>query len=125
MEKRPIIVSTGGLDQIISRDTLTSEISCIRNRSPKFNPPRSKPASVAHKGLESIYFNTVYTDGSWARSNTVASLLLGNGRVKTAGSLVLHTLQGMVNVKVVMDIDVCSAYEAELVSLLLFFFFQK
>ena len=46
MEKRPIIVSTGGLDQIISRDTLTSEISCIRNRSPKFNLPRSKPASV-------------------------------------------------------------------------------
>ena len=49
----------------------------------------------------------------------MASLLLGNGKVKTAGALVLHTLRGMVNVKVIMDIDVCSAYEAELVSLLI------
>ena len=103
----------------LSKETFTSNISGIRNRSPKFNQPRVKPPSTAHRGLESIHFNAVYTDGSWARTDTVASLILGNGTVKTAGALVLHTPLSMVNVKMVMDIDVHSAYEAERVSLLI------
>ena len=119
MEKRSIVVSDDNRDQIVTRDTLTSKISGIRNRSPKFNPPRVKPPSTSHKELENIHFDAVYTDGSWSRTDTVSSLLLGCGAIKTAGALVLHTPRGMINVKVVMDIDVHSAYEAELISLLI------
>ena len=121
IELRSLIIPGPDHDDIVTRDTLTAKISQIRNRNPippKGNQKRD-PRPTTLTALEDIYFHTAYTDGSWARTDTIASLLLGNGEIKTAGAIILHTLQGMINIKITMDIDVSSAYEAEVVSLLI------
>jgi hypothetical protein len=115
-----VLVKDGDNLKIERRDTLHSSIRCIRNRSPipppSISPPTPPPLIPE---LSSTYFHTAYTDGSWSKSNTIESLLLGNGTVKTAGAIVLHTNRGMLTIKVVMDIEVGGAFEAELVSLLI------
>ena len=54
------------------------------------------------------------------RSNTpFSSFLLNSGEVSTAGAFVLQTNRGMVTIKVVMDLDTTSAFEPEVLSLLI------
>ena len=51
--------------------------------------------------------------------HTLSSLLLNRGEVETAGSIVLHTNRGLYPVRVDMDVETNSAYDAEVVSLLI------
>jgi hypothetical protein len=69
--------------------------------------------------FEGLFFRSMYTDGSWARSHSLHSLLLNQGVVKTGGASVIHTNRGLLTVKISMDVDVKSAFDAEVVSLLI------
>jgi hypothetical protein len=68
--------------------------------------------------LSGLYFHSIYTDGSWQVKHTLSSLLLNRGVVETAGAIVLHTNRGLFPVKIEMDVETNSAYDAEVVALL-------
>jgi hypothetical protein len=44
---------------------------------------------------------------------------LNQGEIKAGGAIVLHTNRGLLTVKVTMDVDIRSAFDAEVISLLI------
>ena len=69
--------------------------------------------------LEDLHIKAMYTDGSWSIKNTLSTLLLGNGAVDTAGAIAVLTSRGTILIKIKMDIACGSAYETEVMSLLI------
>ena len=69
--------------------------------------------------FDDFYIHSIYTDGSWAVKHTISSFLLNTGEVSTAGAIILHTNRGLITVKVNMDLDSTSAFEPEVLSLLI------
>ncbi len=65
-----------------------------------------------------LFFHSIYMDGSWRVKHTLSSLLLNIGEVETAGAIVLHTNRGLFPIKVEMDLETNSAYDAKVISLL-------
>jgi hypothetical protein len=91
----------------------------VRNRSPLIYRPDEGCDCDDLSFLKDLFISAIYTDGSWSRSNTLSSLLLGNGTVSTAGGIVVHTNRGMILIRVEMDIDCGGAFESEVLSLLI------
>ena len=75
-------------------------------------PPPANRSPNDLSFLDGYHFKALYTDGSWTNDNTLSSLLLGNGKVKTAGAIAVHTTRGMILIKIDMDIEADSAYDA-------------
>ena len=71
------------------------------------------------QSLKDLNILGIYTDGSWTKQDTIATLLLGNGKINTAGALAILTNRGMILVRITMDISSGSAYDAEVLSLLI------
>ena len=63
-------------------------------------------------------FNKIYTDGSWKKENTVASLLLDNGKVKAGGGLVITDGNWFSPIMVEMDVETGSAFDVETISMM-------
>jgi hypothetical protein len=107
--------------QISSKEVLSSTVVATRRSIPTHylpvNDDRSLPSGFDK--IRDFFFHTVYTDGSWAKQHTLSSLLLNTSKIKSAGAIVLHSTRGLFTIKVEMDIPIGSAYDAEVVSLLL------
>jgi hypothetical protein len=69
--------------------------------------------------IRQLHFHSIYTDCFWSKSHTLSSLLLNTGSVHSGGAIVLHTPRGLFTVKVDLDIEIKSAFDAEVISLLL------
>ena len=119
IEKKTVLVEDGVSLRIEERQFLQSKVVRVRNRTPIVLPPPPLPDPCSLSELDSLYIHAIYTDGSWSKTDTLGSLLLSNGKVSTAGAVVVHTGRGMIPIKVIMDIDVGGAFEAEVVSLLI------
>ncbi len=98
--------------------TLTSTVVSINPRVPTRTISSSMDVSPLDL-FKDYYFHSIYTDGSRSIKHTLASFLLDCGEVSTAGAMVIHTNRGMITVKVNMDLDSVSAFEPEVLSLLL------
>ena len=70
-------------------------------------------------------FNKIYTDGSWKKVNTVASLLLDKGKVKAGGGIVLTDGNWFSPIAVEMDMETESAFDPETISLLAAYEFAR
>ena len=104
---------------IVWRELLSSTVSMTRSRRPSL-PCASVLKPLPQSGLiDNLYFHSIYTDGSWSKRHSLSTLLLNEGSVETAGAIVLHTNHGLFTIRVEMDIDVRSAFDAEVVSLLI------
>ena len=113
------ILEDGCSLNIVKREQLVSSIIRVVPRKPLPWIPHSDPTFSELEDLRSLYFHSIYTDGSRAVNHTYSSFLLGTSRVTTAGAIVLHTNRGLFPIKVEMDIESTSAYDPELVSLLI------
>ena len=100
-------------------DTLTSRIVNVRNRFPDVHRPNATAVASGLQYFKDLRILSIYTDGSWSRQDTISSLLLGNGKVNTAGAIAVHTNRGMILVRITMDVLSGSAYDAEVISLLI------
>ena len=87
-------------------------------RTPTITHPQP-PSDPELQLFDDYYIHSIYTDGSWAVKHTLSSFLLNAGEVSTAGAIVLHTNRGLITVKVDMDLDTSSAFEPEVLSLLI------
>ena len=64
-------------------------------------------------------FDEIYTDGSWSESATAREYLAGRSTVRTGGAVVLCKEGRWFPIFVEMDFDIDSAFDAELISLLI------
>jgi hypothetical protein len=106
------------MDKNVEKTILSSKIVEVRNR----RPDRHSHSITTHTvppSLENMFFMEAYTDGSWMVQHSLSSFLLGNSTPMTAGAVVLRTTRGMVTIRVEMDINSKSAFESEVVSLLI------
>ncbi len=78
-------------------------------------PKEVVPLAQEWKGFS---FDTIYTDGSWKISETVRDILSGKKQVRTGGAVILNKGDKYVTIRVDMDVETGSAFEAELISLL-------
>ena len=63
-------------------------------------------------------FTKIYTDGSWKKENTVASLLLNTGKVVAGGGMVLTDGNFFSPIYVEMDVETESAFNVETIMLI-------
>jgi hypothetical protein len=113
------LAEEGSEVEIVSKDRLTSRINRIRSRRPIITETKEAALPPGMEHLKNLYVHSIYTDGSWLTKHSLSSLLLGNSESVTAGAMVLHTNRGLLTVKINLDIDTRSAYDAEVISLLL------
>jgi hypothetical protein len=104
---------------IVKTERLHSKIVGIRNRIPQCVSSTHTPELLELEKIRRLHCHAIYTDGSRSTRNTISSLLLGSGETATNGAIVLHTNRGMVTIKVEMDVETKSAYDPEVVSLLI------
>jgi hypothetical protein len=60
----------------------------------------------------------VYTDGSWKKTNSVGSMMLGGGKIKAGGAVVLAGENWYSPLFIEMDLETEGAYQTEVISLL-------
>jgi hypothetical protein len=60
----------------------------------------------------------VFTDGSWKKTNSVRSIMLGGGNIKAGGAVVLAGENWYSPLFIEMDLDTEGAYQTEVISLL-------
>ena len=68
---------------------------------------------------EGGHFDRIYTDGSYDKSTSLKEMLLGKGEVKAGGAVVLSNGEWFYNIEVEMDVEVESAFDTELISILI------
>jgi hypothetical protein len=99
--------------------TITKKITKILDRSPLIVNP-TKPlyvgSSLEFYGFE---FDTIYTDGSWKHSITVRDHLSGRKKVYAGGAVILGKGKKYCCIHINIDIETESAFEVELISLLI------
>jgi hypothetical protein len=83
--EREIVPSATGL-KIIEKESLSSTIVGVRNRIPATHRPLSILGPDDLSFLDGYQFESIYTDGSWSKENSLSSLLLGNGSIKSCCS---------------------------------------
>ena len=110
-----------------SHDTLGGESCTLRSRvvelrlrtpsdSPRLFPPMSSPGCGIWKGPPPT---AIFTDGSWKEKHTLGSFLLNKGEVTKGGAVVLQIGNKLVPIYVDIDISVKSAYEIEMLCLII------
>jgi len=83
------------------------------------NPTLTVPPYAGREGLfEGFEFDEVYTDGSWKEKVTTRSFLSGEKETTTGGAVVLRKGEKFLLIHIEMDIELESAFEAEMISLL-------
>ena len=75
--------------------------------------------NVSPPSLGLIEYDTIYTDGSWKKSETIREFLNGGGIVRCGGAVVLGRKgTEFTTIFIEVDVDVESAFEVEMISLL-------
>jgi len=105
--------------EIVRLEALSSLIVTTRNRCPSLPLPSSSHLPSGHVDISQLYFHSMYTDGSWTKTYSLPSLLLNSGTVVAGGAIVLHTSRGLLSIKVDIDVEVKSAFDVEVISLLI------
>jgi hypothetical protein len=113
------IAQEGPALNIVELEALSSTVVTTRNRRLALPPPSAPHLPSGMEKIESLYFHSIYTDGSWTKTYSLPSLLLNSGSIVTGGAIVLHTNRGLLSIKVDIDVEVNSAFDAEVISLLI------
>ena len=67
-----------------------------------------------------MVFDTMYTDGSWKKTESLRGLLNGKSKVAAGGAVVLgRNGCELATIFIEIDVEVDSAFEVELISLLI------
>jgi ribonuclease HI len=97
---------------------ITKKITNLMERKPVL----CKPVPPAYTGnnlvFEGFEFDTIYTDGSWKENSTLRGHLAGRNRVTAGGAVVLGKGDKFFCISVDIDFETESAFEIEMVSLL-------
>ncbi len=89
-------------------------------RRPQMNTPLYPTHGCDLPGIDLMEFDSVFTDGSWRRSDTLRSLLKCEGQTHAGVAIVLcKGGKRMVGIRVEIDVEVESAFEVELISLII------
>ena len=77
------------------------------------------PLLILGNGEGCFEFDTIYTDGSWKESSSMKEFLSGKREIVAGGAVVLRKGDKYFPIYVEMVIELDSAFEAELISLLI------
>ena len=92
----------------------------MRSRRPQVNTPLHPNHGCVLSGIDLMEFDSVFTDGSWRKSETLRSLLKGEGQINAGGAIVLcKGGKRMVGIRIEIDVEEESAFEVELISLII------
>jgi len=98
----------------------TKIIQDMIERRPQIATPTYPPFMKLPETLTDLAFDTMYTDGSWRKTETLRELLSGGGKIYSGGAIVLgRGGHEMTTIFIEIDVEVESAFEVELISLLI------
>ena len=95
------------------------QVESLIKRSLTLPTAKDAPYSGEWGRVDCFDFDTIYTDGSWKERASMKDFLSGKREIIAGGAVVLRKGDKYFPIYVEMDIELDSAFEAELISLLI------